>query len=526
MSAEIAKVLILMNNNELVMSTFDYLKKHEYEIKFIHNLMESVNAISTFKPDVLILSWNLKGVNIKKVHKIFKSKTDSICIIFAEENNSRTTTSLMASGIPNTVLPPLSGVNIHMRIQGLLRNKNSQSDRANDKRKAPSKKVNINWDNTDSSKLHIIDKKKISSNEVPKETQWIVKVDAQLEEDQIWMGSATIENKERFFYFKGGNPSVLFNEVQRGTRQGKSHLIMTDREVDDSGLIMFQKVGSDVKFQVTQEAPEEMVSGVSEVSSKLTVDDNSLEIALLEAFETESETTIEKDETAEKTVTVISILEQCLIKAIDNVLVTETQEKSEQIRVLNQVTASVIKSSRYSGYLLSGTSSNLPDYELAKKVYDQLKIEMGKSGEDLSDICGVLELRTEPIQFEIWAESQADFLVKSQIGKEEIIFAFLPVDSLPKFSDIDGEDFSKVALKYFEGGQAILFDIYMRLPKNDKYLRYLKKGTVLSTKTLQRLNSYDLENLFIRRADYPLLYAYCAKIKFLRSQISFKKDAA
>src|SRR5665213_2146874 len=101
----VTRVLVLVNENSPVFPALLFLRRHGYKIKVIHQIMDSIRELTETKPDVLLISWNLKKTDVRKAYQLLSTKFDALCIVFGEDNNNKTSTNMMASGIANTLLP-------------------------------------------------------------------------------------------------------------------------------------------------------------------------------------------------------------------------------------------------------------------------------------------------------------------------------------------------------------------------------------------------------------------------------------
>ncbi len=215
-----------------------------------------------------------------------------------------------------------------------------------------------------------------------------------------------------------------------------------------------------------------------------------------------------------------TLLEKSVNIAIDMAMKSEIQSFEAPILVdeVSNMTVSVIKSSRFKGYLVSGQASDVANPKLMKKVFDNLNEEMRNQNEALSTLCGILELKLGTVPFKKWTQERAEFSIQSRIDNEEIVFAFVPVDELPQ-NFID-EDLVPVPIDKFEEDKILYFDIFLHMPVNEKHILYIKNGSVFSKISRNRLKDYNTKVLYVKKTDEHLFFAYSARNVFEKSPVN------
>ncbi len=621
-STEQTKVVVLVNENSPTIPTLLFLRRRGYKIKIIHKLMDTISCLMTFKPDVFLLSWNLHKTDARKAHFLITSKFKVLCIVFGEENNTKTSNSLMRSGIPNTLLPPVSGPGMHMRIQSLLRNQRASQVTSDMKASGLLKsKVAGKGDRTvirstpegyeaNSHNYGSFKKGRTlppgdesSLTDVPPTTMWNkVGGGSSDPKEQMWQGVANKGGKEKFYYFRGPEAPKFNSALQKWENTGEVQLIMTDEKADADLLTLLQNVSPSPDFSfksgpinsgniIGQSDPQSRSSGSDYLGSPSPNDNHkskqseqellekefseemdepdlgSLDISVgglsekelaaelqaailgddvppeLEEDEEESpepefhqpneEKEKKSNSAQQKAAKEESLIDMpyvgqtqlspnarktLLAQGVQKAVATVCQPSTKNTKAVHNVskcTVTIIKTTRYRGYLVGGNASDLPDHVLMKEVISNLTQTMRDLGEPLNPVTGTLELQLDPLPFMLWAQHKAEFYVKSKHGDDEIVFAYVPLDTLPEVIEEDSEQLMSIDIAFTWPDKPVHFDVYIYMPKNNKYLLYIKKGSVLSNKTIIKLTHFNVQKLYIRKTDEDLFYAYGAKYKVL-----------
>ncbi len=120
--------------------------------------------------------------------------------------------------------------------------------------------------------------------------------------------------------------------------------------------------------------------------------------------------------------------------------------------------------------------------------------------------------------FKKWTKERAQFTIEKQLGKEEIVFAFLPVEDLPR-NFID-EDLVPVSIDYFEEDRVLYFDIYLHMPVNQKHVLFLKNGAVFTKVSRARMVEHNIKVFYVKKEDQNLFFAYSARNSIERMPVN------
>lgn len=76
-------------------------------------------------------------------------------------------------------------------------------------------------------------------------------------------------------------------------------------------------------------------------------------------------------------------------------------------------------------------------------------------------------------------------------------------------SEIDA--YKSVKLLDMEGGDVLDFDLFILLPFNNKYLKYVSRGSKLNPEQLRRLQEREVSAMFVRETEMPRFYKFTAQ---------------
>ncbi len=545
------RTLVAINQRRNLEGPLTHLERNYYELHLVNRIPDLIKGLQIHRPQIVLLSWNLKNTDVKKVYRLLTQKFHLVCIVFAEDNGTRTTASLMSSGIPDALLAPVSGPSMHTRIQSKLAPRLRPRKRA----QAPPDIFK---------QLYEVPKEKI-----PPTLEWSEVTDKNGEKS--WQSiSASQDKEDRGIYIFKGPSRPIYNKIKQEWNTGpKGGIFMQERAPESKELSITQEglQGKDYKMTTTTSSGEMMEATQS--GPEATPLDNNFDwdAALKEAekdisdvvkdapAEIPSERSNEK--TDEKNPTLIqqgqtekkdsktkkqevqdsglgniiaitrdihsrnpqageSVLAQCLRAAITKspgVPKTVVNEKAP----VSKMTVCTVNSERFCGYMVCVSFDNKFQKDYMKELMFHLQEEMKTVGESLTGNMNILEFEIGAVPFGPWAESKADFTIASR--KAGLSLAFFSTKGQPQV--IEGQDESVLGIaldKDIVGDTPLLFNVYIHLPKNDKYLLYLNSGQIFTTNTIDKFLGYGVKTMFIRKTEKELFLTYCAR-NFINSSL-------
>lgn len=195
-------------------------------------------------------------------------------------------------------------------------------------------------------------------------------------------------------------------------------------------------------------------------------------------------------------------------------------EKSQSIEESTNVACIVVESARFSGYLITamGKNKKLDDHFL-KKVRERLFKFLKENGEDIKE-GDSMDLKIKQVPFEDWALEYAEFMRKSIHDGNEVAMAFFPrPDIKTEYQESHAEEMASIKIDEFQGDTNVEFNVYIRLPRNDKYILYTPRGGMFYNNQKERLRNQGIMQLHIMKAELPDVDKYRAQ-NFLNEKIT------
>ncbi len=221
-----------------------------------------------------------------------------------------------------------------------------------------------------------------------------------------------------------------------------------------------------------------------------------------------------------------SLLAEKVLEAIKNS--TKPSGKiDKKIEELNEAKALTIHSSRFNGYLLLASANGiLKNDETFQNIKDHLIILLDKVGEKLLNL-EELDLDLQGLQIDIWAQEHAEFIISSSHEGQEIMCAFIStVGTLPKVKENPDPKMVTIGSDDLAANTKSKFNLYLHLPKNNKYIRYLRPGDTINSQHVEKFEKHQLNDLHIKKDELKSFKEYFASNKLATLSTSTKKKAS
>lgn len=202
-------------------------------------------------------------------------------------------------------------------------------------------------------------------------------------------------------------------------------------------------------------------------------------------------------------------------------------EAVEKIGVTSNLACITVSSPKYSGYLVCALPKGKEiDAQMIERIRVRLADFMRKQGEHVGDEKAI-QLTVTPVPFELWALSKAEFMKKSIHQGAEISIAFFPkIDVQPKYEVAPDEKMVCISIDEIRVDVPLEFDLYLYLPKNEKYVMYMREKSTFGEDHHKRLRSKDVTRVYLRKDSMDNLKKYQAQ-NFLNDKIDeFSKTNA
>jgi hypothetical protein len=505
-------ILAILNSREFFSKISPQLFQYGYRIEIVLDMNEAIASIKSKRPDVILLSWNSKNISVVKTYTFFTEKLKCPCLVFAEDQTPRVLSSLSRSRIPNTLFPPLSGHGIHRRVELLLRARKRAAPDKNKQTSKPSVKAANTFGTI-----------KVVANDIEPTTTWEDSGPIDSFGNRSWKGTELIKDKKRTYYYKGSTMPTYDEENSKWENLDEASLVlMQEKLLSDSSKDTELQLQNDAQlFSMIEEenaANDEKFVGEPDASILTESLLEDLKLAAEESSDqyqseviNESPTSLIATAIKPLSVEERSHLKNVLADCIIDVLEGQLQGVSKNVSGLGQISklaAMALPSEKYNGYLLYAEAGNRIDENFINQYYRKLESHLKTNRVIEKKANDVFEISMPDFNFKSWAEKFASFTVAGNLNGQEISFAYMALSELP----IIARQEQFLALTYenwLVPNSELLFDLYLHMPANQKYLLYLKKGTLISKQVLNKFLRLNVKNLFIEPAHRNSFLEYC-----------------
>ncbi|UOF02689.1 hypothetical protein [Bdellovibrio reynosensis] len=199
--------------------------------------------------------------------------------------------------------------------------------------------------------------------------------------------------------------------------------------------------------------------------------------------------------------------------------ITGTFAQSEAIESSTNVACIVVESPKFSGYLVAALGNNRAiDSAFIQRINEKLIKFLKDNGEKI-DEGESMQLRIKQVPFEDWALDCAEFLRKSVHDGNEVAMAFFPrQDVRTSYGESAAEEMASIKTKDLAAGVPVEFNVYIHLPRNNKYVLYTPRGAIFYDVQKQRLDNQGIQELHILKHELQDLDKYRAQ-NFLNDKI-------
>jgi hypothetical protein len=150
------------------------------------------------------------------------------------------------------------------------------------------------------------------------------------------------------------------------------------------------------------------------------------------------------------------------------------------------------------------------------RALEQFKTHLTAAGLDLEAMGAVVSELEVPIVAEE-AFLKGDFALVSRSGDGEIGIAYLPgLDLLPRKIQMQETHF-EISVQDVEPRTSLQFDLYLRLEKNKKFLRYVRAVGYIDVEQKNRLIERRVNSFFVRNQDVELYRRYYIAQRFAKA---------
>lgn len=424
----------------------NFLMKRGFSTTATADVKKAMAMIQADPPDFVLISWNIKDAVPSKIADLLVSKLKIHCIAFAEEADAKTAGALASCRVKDIVHAPISGPVLFMRIQKILKAKEEQ---------------------------HFASKKPISKNEIT------LTIDGDTPVRVTSAAESDIHGKKGSWVSKGSNKGkTIWMFKYEGGRKGENYFYEGDwPPVMNENEIWSLTEGSLFK---SQEVPPEDVGA--------------------HWIPAEAEKEIKKQ------------IQEDALRYILETLINANSNRREEAPITGKYLGVVevkSKTKDIQGYLLMGSPQDMPVSELMTHVFkNNIEKSLREAASDLwTEFDFVIHKNMS--RFDEWMTIEGRFILEGQYQGQPVKVYFLehePIDSIFMGAIDDGK--KSLPLDFLRPDEPVTFDVFIKLEKNRKFLKYFKKDTVAHADRIKSLSQNNVKKVYVRSEDWILVQGY------------------
>lgn len=447
---EIKKSILILKSNPMALQSAEvFLNTRDWEVYSVTTLQEAVKVVLTKNPEYLLLCANHPQKKVKTLPKILAQAVSIKVILYVDVASTINVNIMNQMGFPNYILPPVSGPAIERAVF------------------------------------------KFEKDEIQKQAE-----------------------KRRSSKESMGNYSITRDEPSPDLEFQLNQMLGSPDEDDSSSQ------NSEEEYRHSSE-PERRSETFAEWEARKRRE-RQARLANTETYSVEPNKQ-ESDYSASGnyattehnhgTKNAQSIMVKGAQHALDSaVKVNSEKSHVEKLEKSQNCICIVIDSTRFSGYLIAAMGKNRRfDDEFVKNIQTKLYDFLKSQGEKLDD-SGALEIKIKTVEFEDWALEQAEFLKKSVHDGDEVAMAFFPTEkTAPEVEKSAREDMLSINIDDLEGDIQVLFDVYIYLPTNKRYVLYTPKGGTFLANQKDRLKGKGITHMHMKKDEIASAKKYTAQ---------------
>jgi hypothetical protein len=448
---EIRKSILILKTNPMALQSAEiFLNTREWEVYSVTTLQEAVKIVLTKNPEYLLICANHPQKKVKSLPKILSQAIPIKVILYVDVSSALNVNLMNQMGFPNHILPPVSGPAIERAV---FKFEKDELQKINEKKKILKESMGSY---------------SITRAEPPVDLEFKLNQMLGTPDDDA---EITESRSPELLDEQDGPPEVseTFAEWEARKRRERS------ARMADGGTYIAEpdKKRTDSSGSLGKAKPDRNL----DIKSPDSVMVKGAQHALDSSIKVNQEKTI-----------------------------VEKLEKSQNCICI------VIDSTRFSGYLIAAMGRNRRfDDEFVKNIQTKLYEFLKSQGETL-DEDGALEIKIKTVEFEDWALEQAEFLKKSVHDGDEVAMAFFPAKkTTPDVEKSAREDMLSINIDDLEGDIQVLFDVYIYLPTNQKYVLYTPKGGTFMGNQKDRLKGKGITHMHMKKDEIGSAKKYTAQ---------------
>ncbi|WP_413293165.1 hypothetical protein ACLSU7_17405 [Bdellovibrio sp. HCB185ZH] len=187
-------------------------------------------------------------------------------------------------------------------------------------------------------------------------------------------------------------------------------------------------------------------------------------------------------------------------------------ERKRKVEIATNVACILVESGRFSGYLVAAMAEHLTiDIHFVEKIRTRLFKFLSENGENLENN-ETMPIKIKQVPFAAWAVEHAEFLRKSVHEGNEVAMAFFPRPDLKaEITRSPDEEMAAVKIHEMRTDVPVEFNLYVHLPRNNRYVLYTPEGGVFLSEQKTRLVNQGITHLHVLRMELQNLDKYRAQ---------------
>lgn len=449
------KILVLITDSKPFRAVEPFLAPQDMEMTYVPNLIEAIQKIQTETWDVILISWNLPLINVKKCFEFFDSKLESMVVVFSESNKPQVIKSLMASQINRTMYPPLSGPGVVNRLQTLYNQRHPPDEERGE-----------------------IGLVAVEARDVPQDIVWEAAPPAPgqaADGEKFWQG-VSHKDESSTYVFQGIAPP-------KWDKRNKTWAGIGDRAILKVSNQARSAMGG-VLGQTIQKKPKLKVLGVEKAEKKY-----------------QPPATSAKDGST----TFHNILADA-VEIIKGVF-CDPHDVGDDV---TKVAFTWIQADSMAGIVLVGDPAQSQDaLELLEGFQTGLRSLSDENDEKFELLINKSIVSIKPTNPNLWMSRKTKYVYGVQSPQNKMIMAYIPIDhDLGYALDETGQYYAIAVEKAFRPGAKTPCEFFVFMKKNQKHVRYIGKGQVIQESTITKLTNKQITTVFFLKRDLDAFLKY------------------
>lgn len=520
-------LLILKSQQQSLVAVETFLKNRDWKIHSTTNLKEALTYLIAHQPQFVLISIDFPNKKAKNLPKVLMSALPVCVAVFAEKAVTSSFTEVTNSATEYKLYPPVTGPAIERMVNKYLKDLTTKKNTSPDK-----DRLGLSGSGEDNSTIAI--KGQLSAgllaqmmglddgggaidghiardqkDDVMPSANWAHQMGSDTDpytgqavsKDKLgWIPSGTdLRNTDLDLRRSSDTSSTNSSDNSAEARAEKPTLAPQYSNEDFEGLDLRARNSETESKSRTTEAPgfgtndDQGRKAPAHGSSDLKAD---LLTSKLNTYEYNNTLILKGTERT---------LDEVCVRTPP--LTTDSNLTDSSTSSTSHVACIIIDSNRFSGYLVTAMGKNRKiDNTFLLKVKERLFNFLKENGERPNEDESSVHLKLRTVPFESWALDCADFLRKSIHEGNEVAMAFFPNEKVKaQFTDSAREDMAQISIEEVRCNIILEFNVYLYLPRNDKYILYTPKGGIFYEHQRKTLTDRGVRDVHVQRTELHLV---------------------